>query len=132
MEASPLTEFDFKPWIRIVLVILGLAVPGAVSAGSLRCDNRIVSVGQSADDVRGLCGEPQRIDTWEEGVNAYISKFYDYEHDRYQAPRGEKGPIRYEAWTYDFGPQRFIRTLIFEDGRLIKIETGDKGTSPPR
>lgn len=112
-------------------MVLCLAVPGAVSAGSLRCDHRVISIGQSAYEVRGLCGEPQHIDAWQEGANAYISRFYDYRYDRYRAPRVKKGPIRFEAWTYDFGPQTFIRTLIFEEGRLIKIETGDKGSTPP-
>jgi hypothetical protein len=61
-----------------------------------------------------------------------VKRFYDYEQDRYQAPRVTRGPIRYEAWTYDFGPQRFIRTLTFEEGRLIRIEAGDKGSAQPR
>lgn len=114
-----------------MVMVLCLTVPGGVSAGSLRCDHRVISIGQSAYEVRGLCGEPQHIDAWQEGANAYISRFYDYRHDRYRAPRVKKGPIRYEAWTYDFGPQTFIRTLIFEEGRLIKIETGDKGSTQP-
>jgi hypothetical protein len=111
---------------------LCLIMPDAVSAGSLRCDHRVISIGQSVYEVRELCGEPQQIRTWQEGANAYISRFYDYRYGRYRAPRVKKGPIYYEAWTYDFGPQSFIRTLIFEDTLLIKIETGDKGISPRR
>ena len=38
-----------------------------------------------------------------------------------------KAPVRMERWTCDFGPNKFIRYLTFQIGRLIKIETGDKG-----
>jgi hypothetical protein len=32
-----------------------------------------------------------------------------------------------EEWTYDFGPQRFIQFLTFEDGRLVRVQSGDYG-----
>ena len=35
--------------------------------------------------------------------------------------------ITIEEWTYNFGPERFIRTLIFENDELSSIETGGYG-----
>jgi hypothetical protein len=32
-----------------------------------------------------------------------------------------------DAWTYDFGPQRFVRFLTFEHGKLIQIDSGGYG-----
>jgi hypothetical protein len=34
---------------------------------------------------------------------------------------------RLQAWTYDFGPRFFTRTYVFENGRLARIETGERG-----
>jgi len=35
--------------------------------------------------------------------------------------------VTVEEWEYNLGPGRFIRYLTFENGRLIKITTGDYG-----
>jgi len=36
--------------------------------------------------------------------------------------------VMIDEWTYDLGPNRFIRHLIFEDGRLIRVWTADRGS----
>jgi len=36
-----------------------------------------------------------------------------------------------ERWVFDFGPQRFIRKLVFEDGALVSIVDGDRGVLKP-
>ena len=40
--------------------------------------------------------------------------------------------VKIEEWTYNFGPERFIRTLTFENGELVDIETGGYGFDEPR
>jgi len=35
--------------------------------------------------------------------------------------------VTVEEWEYNLGPGSFIRYLTFENGRLIKITTGDYG-----
>jgi hypothetical protein len=32
--------------------------------------------------------------------------------------------VAVEVWTYDLGPNRFVRTLRFEDGVLVNIDAG--------
>jgi hypothetical protein len=93
---------------------------------ALRCQGRLVHVGDLATDVVSKCGEPDHIEQWEENPNGYTSKIYDYEKERYQLPELIKGPILVERWTYDLGPNRFIRYLFFQNGELYKIERGDK------
>jgi hypothetical protein len=36
-----------------------------------------------------------------------------------------------DEWTYDFGPHRFIQYLTFEDGTLLSIEAGGRGSAEP-
>lgn len=100
---------------------------GNAEGRSLRCEGRLVYIGDSKSEVLAVCGEPDEITQREEGHNTYFSQIYDYKTDRYRAPKGFKGPIRIERWTYDFGSNRFIRYLHFENGRLIRIESGEKG-----
>jgi hypothetical protein len=88
----------------------------------------LISIGDNPSEVLTVCGEPDAISHWEEGSGTYISQIYDYENDRYKAPQLIKGPILVERWTYNFGANRFIRYLRFENGKLIKIETGEKGS----
>lgn len=35
--------------------------------------------------------------------------------------------VRIEEWLYDLGPGRLLRRLVFEDGRLTRIETLGRG-----
>ncbi|MFZ0612922.1 MAG: DUF2845 domain-containing protein [Desulfobacterales bacterium] len=94
---------------------------------TLRCAGGLVSVGETAARVLEICGEPTAESNWEEGHNTYTSQIFDYEKERYQLPKLIKGPIRMAVWTYDLGSNKFIRTLHFENERLIRIETGEKG-----
>lgn len=100
----------------------------AADETTLRCEGGLVSVGDTRSKVFENCGEPTKESRWEEGHNTYTSKIYDYEKERYQLPELIKGPILMEIWTYDFGSNKFIRNLHFENGRLIRIETGEKGS----
>jgi Protein of unknown function (DUF2845) len=94
---------------------------------TFRCGGGLVSVGDTTAKVLKKCGEPTKESEWEEGHNTWISQIYDYEKERYQLPELIKGPILMELWTYDLGSNKFIRYLYFANGRLIRIETGEKG-----
>ncbi len=128
----------FRPHIRrccrsaLLIVPAGtlylLAAANVLAATSnLRCGSRIISVGDTTYDVRQKCGRPDLIDAWEEAAHGYVSHFYDYGHERYRLPYLVKGPIQMERWTYDFGSNRLIQHLIFENGYLIRILSGRRG-----
>lgn len=121
-----------KPWMTVTGRLL-MALPAILAAmadagadSALRCGNRVVSVGAPLAEVAEKCGEPVYIEQWEEGGDGYVSQLFDYETERYLAPRLIRAPLRMERWTYDFGTNKFIRHLTFQNGQLIKIETGDK------
>jgi hypothetical protein len=35
--------------------------------------------------------------------------------------------IPLDEWTYDLGPQSFVRYVLFENGSVIDVSTGDYG-----
>ncbi len=39
----------------------------------------------------------------------------------------EKSQVFIEKWSYNKGPDRFIRHLYFQDAKLVKVETGEYG-----
>jgi hypothetical protein len=93
----------------------------------MRCKGRLVSIGDTKAEVLDKCDHPDRRDQWEEDHNGTVSQIYDYETERYIAPKHIEQPIQMERWTYNMGVNRFIRYLYFQNGELIKIETGEKG-----
>ena len=36
--------------------------------------------------------------------------------------------VQIDEWTYDFGSTQFVRYVTFEDGRLLRIDTGHYGS----
>lgn len=93
----------------------------------LRCQGRLVSIGDTKEEVLDKCDHPDKRDQWEEDYNNTVSQIYDYKTERYIAPKRIKQPIQMERWTYDMGANKFIRYLYFQNGELIKIETGERG-----
>ena len=93
----------------------------------LRCQGRLVSIGDTKAEVLDKCDHPDKRDQWEEDNNSTISQIYDYKTERYIAPKRIEKPIRMERWTYNIGANKFIRYLYFQNGELIKIETGERG-----
>jgi hypothetical protein len=108
-----------KP-IMLVFLLLMLFPPAAsASGGAFYCGNDLVQPGDRKIEVIHACGEPDSVDTWEEIEDR---GFFRYGHFW---PSVEK--VRVEEWTYNFGPNRFIRILRFENGELVNIRDGDYG-----
>jgi hypothetical protein len=116
-----------------ITIVLAVFFPGQSVA--FRCGNELVSINDTRDKVRDICGEPQSIETWtEERLRWYPRRPYDdpyryYRHYHRQDvhPYPPTEIIRVEEWVYNLGRNRFIRYLRFENGRLKKIDTGGYG-----
>lgn len=65
------------------------------------CDKTILSNGATKMELQGKCGKPTSI----------------------SKQKKRSG----EAWTYNLGPNRFIRIYRFENGRLVETKTGEHG-----
>lgn len=114
-------------WIFLILSALAVTGKTASADSSLRCGTRLISIGSPMEKVLETCGEPQQRHRWEESPGSDIFRIFDYEAERYHLPELIHGPLHMERWTYNLGPNRFIRYLVFENGILIRIRTGDKG-----
>ncbi len=120
--------YDFGPQqlLRIVTIKNGVVagIRTGREYGQLRdkeppgpqCEDRVISTGETKADVFAKCGEP----------------FYRTSHDEeLWAPVGDtasrKVVVTVEEWTYNFGPQRFMRIVVFRNGRVVEVRTGNYG-----
>jgi len=130
------TDFgDGKVW-ALALVLAGLTTSGSARADSLACDGRIVSTGDSRYEVKSVCGEPddvvQRVEY--RTVRGRVSGPCVREGGKIRCSqtREQVFEVVIDEWTYDFGRNRFIEYLTFEEGKLLSIRTGSYGRKPPR
>lgn len=85
-------------------------------AHAFRCGGALVDEGDSKAEVLIKCGNPDWKTEWSEdliddpgGVSAY------------------RVTSQKERWLYNLGPKSFLRILLFEDGRLTEVTTGERG-----
>jgi hypothetical protein len=124
---------NINHWVLTALIGLGsMSHSSSARADSLRCDDRIVSTGDTRYEVRASCGEPddiaQRVEyrtvggrCWREGERVVC----DRKHERVIE-------VVIDEWLYDFGRNRFIEHITFEQGYLVSIRTGSYGHKAPR
>ncbi|MGR9101323.1 MAG: DUF2845 domain-containing protein [Gammaproteobacteria bacterium] len=90
-------------------------------AHALRCQGKVVDIGDYKVEVLQKCGEP-----------AWTERRYGTEGSRLHHPGRTLDIDQYEEivideWTYNFGPRRFMRLLMFENGVLKEIIKLDYG-----
>jgi len=121
-----------RTWIIcFFLISLPFAAVFEVRASDLRCGSALISIGNYKYDVLRKCGEPTHVEVWEEvriKRNFLRPRLIDRpEVELFHQPLLVKEYVKIEEWEYNLGPQRFIRYLRFENGRLRNIATGDYG-----
>ena len=82
--------------------------------------------GDTAERVLIACSKPESARVEQAIADAWISQLHGYKHDRYQAPALTRQPIYRQIWTYKMSPDRLLHYLEFENGRLMRIEIGEK------
>ena len=111
-----------------------LALSPSARADSLSCNYRIVSSGDSRHEVRSVCGEPddatQRVEyrTLRGRVVAPCTR--DGKRVRCSQTQETVVEVVIDEWVYDFGRNRFIQYLTFEQGRLVSVRSGSYGHKP--
>ena len=113
-----------------VFLLLVLMMTAANEAFAFRCGVRLVAVGDSKYEVLRKCGEPTSVESWlEKRIEPYsVEPFSDGQRFYLQNPTyATVVYVTVEQWLYDYGRNRFMRTLTFENNRLTRIETGSYG-----
>ena len=80
------------------------------------CGDRIISIGDTKGDVLAKCGEPFYRSSHDEDVV-----------DQFDGTHFRKVVVTVEEWTYNFGPQRFLRIITFRNSEVVDVRTGGYG-----
>ncbi|HEX6241437.1 MAG TPA: DUF2845 domain-containing protein [Polyangiales bacterium] len=117
----------------LLLILLGASASGA-AADTVRCGRKLAVEGDTLYDVRSRCGEPDgqthRVELRTE--RAWVQGSCDGK-EQTQCGRMVERTIEVviDEWTYDFGPTQFVQHLYFEQGRLLRVVPGQRGTKKP-
>lgn len=129
-----------EPMTTSILRGLGLAaatlgatlLTTAARADGMRCENRLVSNGDSAHEVRSKCGAPQATEhrTESEVVRRRVVVPCRTPVGGGACVEEQEHVVTHtiETWTYDFGPSRLVHYATFVDGKLRDVQTGGYGT----
>ncbi len=104
--------------LRISLLLVGMLLL-AGDSWAFRCGSDLIRPGDRQIEVLAACGEPVSRYGWEEIRSGRFSRYGRYWDG--------VAKIQVEEWVYNQGPQYFLRILRFENGALVKIDTGDYG-----
>lgn len=96
------------------LAVFAISFP-AVALDSMQCGSRLVSVGDSQQEVLDICGQPDAT-----------SGLVQTNHPPPITPVGPQGVELNPnvVWIYSAAPGRMSKSLTFEGGALRVIRTG--------
>jgi hypothetical protein len=121
-----------KGQLRLALALAVAWPAAAVADGGFRCGTRVVDVGDHMAEVQNKCGEPD-----------FVTQRTERRIVRHTV-RVRRGPVEewvteeievevpLDEWTYDFGPNSFLRFVTFENSQIVNIRTGEYGRKGTR
>jgi hypothetical protein len=108
---------------RLLSAALLLAFSWDAGAQAMECGNRLITQGDSLAKVASLCGNPTQVDR--KSIVRQASA--GWVNGQWVASTAAQVEIPVEVWLYNLGPDKLMRQIRFEDGRVVKIETLDYG-----
>jgi hypothetical protein len=105
---------------RAALVIAFGLLAASPSFAALRCGSKIVSEGDTRDEVAAKCGEPTDVIAGRSVFRRPV--VWDYRgRPHYIGEDFMEIPV--ESWVYNLGPNKLMRRIRFEGGIVVEIET---------
>jgi hypothetical protein len=99
------------------IVVACAVLLAAVPAYAFRCGTRIITSGDPADKVLQFCGSPVSVQT------RHAERPYIDELGRSYLYKGLVEEVVIEEWTYNLGPQQFMRLVRIENGRVAEVKS---------
>ena len=103
------------------MIVVRPSTRGIAGAGSTKQVVRVPWRVEIEHVAHALDVEPTRRDVATEASSVYVPSG--------TVAVGGTRVVQVERWTYDFGPNRFMRQVVFEDGQVVRIETLGRGSS---
>jgi hypothetical protein len=117
------------PILGLLALVVGPGGRLARADSGFRCPSgRLVTTGDQMAEVQNKCGEPDAVTQRTEKrkikvkVRHWISPTVSEE-----ISEEREIDVLVDEWTYDFGSNRFLRFVDFEDARVVGVSTGGYG-----
>ena len=101
-----------------LLATLAASLFLASPAFAFYCGTKLIHEGDSIGSVRAKCGEPEEVQ-----VRHVLRRPVYWHHGTPIFAGNDLTEVPVETWIYNFGPNKLMRRLRFEDGELVDIET---------
>jgi uncharacterized protein DUF2845 len=101
----------------LTFVVLAL-VPTLAAAQSVVCAGKIINAGISQTEVSAKCGTPAQVDHRTRSVGAAVVG-----DTRPTYIAGSSEDVQIDIWTYNFGPNKLMQRIWFEDGIVTRVES---------
>ena len=99
------------------IVVACAVLLAAVPAYAFRCGTRVITSGDPADKVLQFCGSPVSVQT------RHAERPYIDELGRSYLYKGLVEEVIIEEWTYNLGPNQFMRIVRIENGRVAEVKS---------
>src|SRR3569833_1231080 len=100
---------------RLLPAVILLGLSWEAGAESMQCGNRLITQGDSLAKVATLCGNPTQVD-----LTSFVRQASGgWVNGQWVASAGAQIEIPVEVWLYNLGPDRLLRQIRFEDGRVV-------------
>jgi hypothetical protein len=125
---TPMTARHWLCWLGL-FSSAALVWASAARAEGMSCQNRLISKGASKYDVQSLCGPPDATEhrTEKRLVRRQMSVRCVSDTGWCTSLVEDTIDVPIDEWIYDFGKQRFLQYLTFEDGKLLRVQSGGYG-----
>ena len=104
---------QLKAWVSSILCLLAAQ---HVWGDTMRCGDRLIQVGESMAGVKATCGSPTDVQH-----STVVSATTTGIDAGTRSTTGTEIPV--ETWTYNRGPDQFIVSIRFVDGKVVAIDT---------
>jgi hypothetical protein len=95
---------------RDFLILMAAMLPELAGAQSVVCAGKIINEGVSKAEVAAACGKPTQA-----SKDAHVPAI-----GKATVPDSDEGT---EVWTYNFGPNKLMQRIWFEDDRVKLVES---------
>jgi hypothetical protein len=109
--------------LRFAAFLTGALLAGGVLADSVRCGSKLITEGDTIEEVQQYCGEPT------ETKRTWITRQPRFEYGGQEIPFPGEEDVPVDIWIYDFGPNKLVRQIRFVAGKVDSIETREHGTN---
>jgi hypothetical protein len=93
-------------------------VPTLAAAQSVVCAGKIINEGVTQVEVAAECGTPAQVDHRTRSVGATVA---GGTQPTYIA--GSSEDVQVDIWSYNFGSNKLMQRIWFEDGRVTRVES---------